>query len=196
MNIDREELRRLCAEAGVDPLSDTTIDLHRARYELADVATFSIVAILDALEAAESRVAELEAALAAANEAADVRDEPGALNLVEEINKLVEHRHELARQNLTMRGRVAALEDMARKQAWSEGEREEKLLARVAALEAQRDSKLRYIAAVAHCGGSAGLTEGEALIAIRRLTVQAMDKSLDIKGQRLLVMDAIAETAP
>jgi hypothetical protein len=38
------------------------------------------------------------------------------------------------------------------------------------------EDTLKQIADIAHCGGLAGLTEAEALIAVRRLTLMYLDK--------------------
>lgn len=56
-----------------------------------------------------SRVAELEKTLAEASEEADVRDGEGD-TLVGQIKMYIQHRHDLALQNITLRKRVAELE--------------------------------------------------------------------------------------
>jgi hypothetical protein len=51
------------------------------------------------------------------------------------------------------------------------------------------ENTLKQIADIAHCGGLAGLTEVEALIAVRRLTLIYLDKG---RNTDAMTMDTLA----
>ena len=50
---------------------------------------------------------------------------------------------------------------------------------------------LRHIAAVAHCGGLRGLSDADALVAIRRLSLAAWDKAGNVEHMRRMVSAAL-----
>lgn len=53
--------------------------------------------------------------------------------------------------------------------------------------------KLKHIAAIAHCGGLVGLSEAEALIVIRKLTVKDWSISGSSRSMHDTVLEALEE---